>query len=90
MEKTLHIQLQVGREKLEGVKMEFEKIRIATTNVEEKIATKATDKMRLTKYNISLGEGTLKAILTIELVHPAFQLKEPTSLELEPRAICGN
>jgi hypothetical protein len=28
MAKALHVQLQVGREKLEGVKVEFEKIRI--------------------------------------------------------------
>jgi hypothetical protein len=27
MAKALHVQLQVGREKLEGVKVEFEKIR---------------------------------------------------------------
>jgi len=64
--KALHVQLQVGKEKLGGVKMEFEKIRITTIKVEKKVATKAIDKMRLTKYNTSLGEGTLKSIFTIE------------------------
>ncbi len=43
MAKVLHVQLQVGKEKLGGVKMEFEKIRITTIKVEEKVATKAID-----------------------------------------------
>ncbi len=55
MEKALHVQLQVGREKLEYVKVEFEKIKIATIKAEEKVATKAINKMRFTKYNNSLG-----------------------------------
>jgi hypothetical protein len=64
--------LQVGKEKLECVKVEFEKIKIVTTKVEKKVVTKAINKMKLTKYNSSLGEGTLKAILAIEQVHLAF------------------
>jgi hypothetical protein len=46
--------------------------------------------MRLIKYNNSLGEGTLKAIHTMEQVHSAFQSKEPASLGLEPYTVCGN
>jgi hypothetical protein len=86
----LEVQLQVGREKLENVQVEFEQINNATLKVEEKVATKATDKMTLVKYNNRLGEGTLKAICTMEQVHTAFQSKEPASLGLEPCVCSGN
>lgn len=90
MVEFLEVQLQVGREKLESVQVEFKQINIATLKVEEKVATKAANKMRLLKYNNSLGEGTLKAIRTTEQVHSAFQSKEPAILGLEPCVVCGN
>jgi hypothetical protein len=67
--------LQVGREKLENVQVEFKQINIVTWKVEEKVATKAVDKMKLVKYNNSLGKGTLKAIRTMEQVIQPSNLK---------------
>jgi hypothetical protein len=44
--------------------VEFEQINIATLKTEEKVVTKVVDKMRLVKYNNSLGKGTLNTICT--------------------------
>jgi len=66
MAKSLEVQLQVGKEKLEDVQVEFEQINIATLKIEEKVVTKVANKMRLVKYNNNLGKGTLNAISTME------------------------
>jgi hypothetical protein len=75
MVEALEAQLQLGKEKLEIVTMEFHKVSIVATKVEEKVALKVANKLRLTFYSKSLKEGTLKATHTIEQVHPTFQTK---------------
>ncbi len=72
MVEALEVQLQLGKEKLETMIVEFHKVSIATTKVEEKVALKVADKLRRTFYNKNLEKGALKAIRTIEQMHPAF------------------
>jgi predicted regulator of Ras-like GTPase activity (Roadblock/LC7/MglB family) len=79
MVEALEVQLQLGKEKLETMIVEFHKVSIIVTKVEEKVALKATDKLRLTFHNKILEEGTLKATHITEQVHMAFQTKEPTN-----------
>jgi hypothetical protein len=87
---ALIIQLQNGKEKFGGVTMAFDEVNVATIAVEKTTATKVVDKMRLIKYGKNLVEGKLKTICTTKQVHLAFQMKEPSRLELGPCAICGN
>jgi len=54
------------KEKLESVKVGFDNLNIKTIRVEENVATKVVDNVRLTKYNKSLLNGSLKAIYTLE------------------------
>jgi hypothetical protein len=87
---ALKVKLENGKEKLRGVTVQFDKVNITTITIEETMATKATNKMKFIKYGKSITKGKLKAICTIEQVHPAFQTKEPFGLELGPYGICGN
>jgi hypothetical protein len=64
---ALIIQLQNGKEKPGSVIMAFNVVNLATIAVEETMATKIADKMRLIKYGKSLvDQGKLKAIHTTE------------------------
>jgi hypothetical protein len=72
MVEALEVQLQLGKEKFETMTMEFHKVSIATTKVEEKVALKVANKLRLTFHNKNLKEGTLKATRIIEQMHLAF------------------
>jgi hypothetical protein len=60
MVEALEAQLQLGKEKLEAMTVEFHKANIVATKAEEKVALKAIDKLRLTFHNKSLEERTSK------------------------------
>jgi len=66
MVKSLHAQVQVGRENFEIVQVTFNDINVVNMKVKENVTTKAIDKVRFTKYNkifakchnLSLGLAT--------------------------------
>lgn len=66
MVKALQGQVELRKEKLESVKVGFDNLNIKTIRVEENVATKIVDKLRLKKYNKSLLDNSLKAIYTLK------------------------
>jgi hypothetical protein len=80
MVEDLQAQMQSKRD---YVKAKYDNINNVATKAKEMVATKATNKVRLTKYNKSLVDENLKSTQTIKQVHPSFQTIEPTNLGLK-------